>query len=171
MSASGMLVSSMYIGIFGLRKSKVFILSLFLVLSGLFYALIGLFTTVVLIILFTFLFFCTLPFVNTSLEVLIRSNVDNEKQGRIWALVYAISQVGYILAYGSAGFLADHLFNPLFDQNGALLHTVGQIIGVGPGRGIGFLFILSGLFVSVLALLIGRDKRIRALDLTQPVKL
>ena len=78
-------------------------------------------------------------------------------------MVYAISQVGYILAFGSAGFLADRLFNPLFYLDGALGSTVGRIIGTGPGRGIGFLFILSGLLVSILALIIGRVKKIRAL--------
>jgi MFS family permease len=164
-SASGMLVSSLFIGVFGIRKSKVFILSLFLALAGLFYALMGLFTTVVLIIIFGFLFFSTLPFVNTSLEVLIRSNVDNKIQGRVWSMVTAISQVGYILAFGSAGFLADHLFNPLFYPDGALAQTAGRIIGTGPGRGIGFLFLLSGVLVSIIALILGRVKIIRALEL------
>ncbi|MTI81453.1 MAG: MFS transporter [Firmicutes bacterium] len=165
-SASGMLVSSLFIGICGINKSKVIILSLSLALAGLFYALVGLSTTVTFIIIFCFLFFCTLPFVNTTLEVLIRRNVDNEKQGRVWSLVYAISQVGYILAFGSAGFLADYLFNPLFYPDGALSRTVGQIIGTGQGRGIGFLFFLSGLVVSILAIIIGRVKKIRALELS-----
>ncbi len=164
-SASGMLVSSLFIGIFGIRTSKVFILSMSLALAGLFYALMGLFPAVSLIIVFCFLFFSTLPFVNTSLEVLIRSNIDNEKQGRIWSLVYAISQVGYISAFASAGFLADHLFNPLFYSGGALSQTVGQIIGIGQGRGIGFMFVISGLLVSILALIIGRVKKIGELEL------
>lgn len=164
LSASGMLVSSLFIGIFGIKKSKVFILSLSLALAGLFYALIGLYTTVVLIIIFGFLFFSTLPYVNTSLEVLIRSNINNEMQGRVWSMVTTISQVGYILAFGSAGYLADHLFNPLFYPDGALGQTVGRIIGTGQGRGIGFMFILSGLLVSILALIIGRVKEISVLD-------
>lgn len=164
-SASGMLASSLFIGIFGIKKSKVFVLSLSLALAGLFYTLMGFFTKIFLIIVFCFLFFTTLPFVNTSLEVLIRTNVDNEKQGRIWSTIYAISQLGYIFAFGSAGFLADHLFNPLFYPDGALSQTVGQIIGIGQGRGIGFLFVISGLLVSILALIIGRVKKIGALEL------
>ncbi len=164
-SASGLLASSLFISIFGIGKNKVLILSLSLALAGLFYALMGLFTTIVLIVVFCFLFFSTLPFVNTSLEVLIRSNVDNAKQGRIWSMVYAISQIGYILAFGSAGFLADHLFNPLFCSGGALCQTAGQIIGTGQGRGIGFLFIISGLIVCILAFIIGRIKKIGALQL------
>lgn len=165
LSASGMLVSSLFIGIYGIKKGKVFILSLSLAFAGLFYALVGFTTTVVLIITFCFLFFSTLPFVNTTLEVLIRRNIDNKKQGRVWSLIYAVSQVGYILAFASAGFLADHLFNPLFYPKGALSQTVGLIIGIGKGRGIGFLFILSGLFVLILALIMGRIKQIRALEL------
>ncbi|WP_010496637.1 MFS transporter [Paenibacillus elgii] len=164
LSATGMLVSSLLIGVFGLKQSKVFILSLFLALAGLFYALMGLFPAVAMIIVFGFLFFVTLPFVNTSLEVLIRTNVDNENQGRVWSMVSAISQVGFILAFGSAGFLSDHVFNPLLLPDGALSQTVGQLIGTGQGRGIGLLFVLSGLLVSILGLMIGRVKKIKALE-------
>lgn len=112
-SASGMLVSSLLIGLFGMGKSKVFMLSFSLVLAGLFYALMGVFTSVWLIMVFGFLFFITLPFVNTSLEVLIRTNVENERQGRVWSMITAISQIGFVLAFGSAGFLADHVFKLL----------------------------------------------------------
>jgi len=169
-SASGMLASSLFIGILGIKKSMVSILSIFLALSGLFYALMGVFPSIIFTIFFGFLFFSTLPFVNTSVEVLIRRNADNERQGRLWSMVAIISQVGYILAFGSAGFLADHIFNPLFDPNGALSHTVGLLIGTGQGRGIGFIFILSGLCVSTLALVIGRVKKIKELDMELEIK-
>ncbi|MBG9943792.1 MFS transporter [Brevibacillus formosus] len=163
-SASGMLVSSLLIGLFGMGKSKVFMLSFSLVLAGLFYALMGVFTSVWLIMIFGFLFFITLPFVNTSLEVLIRTNVENERQGRVWSMITAISQIGFVLAFGSAGFLADHVFNPLFDPDRLLGQTVGQIIGTGSGRGIGFLFILSGVLVAILGIVIGRVRKIRDLE-------
>lgn len=165
-SASGMLASSLLIGIFGMGKKKVFFLSLFLALAGLFYALMGAFASVFLIIIFGFLFFLTLPFVNTSLEVLIRTNVENERQGRVWSMITAISQIGFILAFGSAGILADYLFSPMFEPDGALSTTVGQIIGTGPGRGIGFLFILSGVLVSILGIMIGRVSKIKELEHT-----
>ncbi|NTU30689.1 MFS transporter [Brevibacillus sp. HB1.1] len=163
-SASGMLVSSLLIGLFGMGKSKVIMLSFSLVLAGLFYALMGVFTSVWLIMVFGFLFFITLPFVNTSLEVLIRTNVENERQGRVWSMITAISQIGFVLAFGSAGFLADHVFNPLFDADQLLGQTVGHIIGTGPGRGIGFLFVLSGVLVTLLGIVIGRVRKIRDLE-------
>ncbi|HEX9062961.1 MAG TPA: MFS transporter [Clostridia bacterium] len=164
-SASGMLLSSLVIGVRGIGKNKVFILSAFLTLAGMFYALMGMFTSVTVITIFGFLFFFTLPFVNTNLEVLIRSNVDNEKQGRVWAIVYSVSQVGYILAFGSAGFLADRLFNPLFYSNGPFAQILKGIIGTGQGRGIGLMFVISGILVAVLGVTIGRVKKIKALEI------
>jgi hypothetical protein len=49
------------------------------------------------------------------------------------------------LAYLTAGPLADQVFGPLLAAGGPLASSVGRIIGVGPGRGIGLLFIVMGL--------------------------
>jgi MFS family permease len=106
-SASGMLLSSFIISTRGIKKNLIKILSVSLSLAGLFYSLMGLFPNVGIIIIFGFLFFSMLPFVDSSLEVLIRRNVDNEKQGRVWAIIYSVSQAGYLIAYATAGYLAD----------------------------------------------------------------
>jgi len=102
--------------------------------------------------------------VNTSLDVLVRQNVDNNIQGRVWSIVSLISQSGMVIAYCTAGFLADHVFDPLFQPNGLFAPTIGVMIGVGAGRGIGFMFILSGILVFIIAVMIGRIKVIRALE-------
>lgn len=49
------------------------------------------------------------------------------------------------LAYILAGPLVDRVFSPLLLKDGGLAGTMGRIIGVGPGRGIGLVFILMGL--------------------------
>jgi hypothetical protein len=50
------------------------------------------------------------------------------------------------IAYILAGPLADNVFRPLLAEGGPLAETiVGELIGVGPSRGIGLLFILIGL--------------------------
>lgn len=92
--AVGLLVSSLLIGIYGGKKNHVKTLSLFLALAGLFYALIGFTTNIYIIIIPGFLFFFTLAFIQTSIEVLIRQNTDNDKQGRVWSLVSVITQLG-----------------------------------------------------------------------------
>ena len=56
-------------------------------------------------------------------------------------------------SYLLAGPLADRVFEPLLIQGGPLANSVGRIIGIGPGRGIAFFFIIMG--VLVLATTIG----------------
>lgn len=163
-SASGMLVTSFLIGVFSKMKKQVSVLSVSLAFAGIFYALFGISTNVVFIIAAGFLFFSTLPFINTSLEVLIRKNVDNQIQGRVWSIVSLISQLGMIIAFAIAGILADTFFNPMFEDGGLLASTFGKIIGTGEGRGIGFMFVISGTLVNVLSLIISKINLIRALD-------
>jgi hypothetical protein len=43
------------------------------------------------------------------------------------------------------------VFNPLLVEGGALASTVGQVLGVGPARGTGLLFVVSGLLSVVVA--------------------
>jgi len=164
-AATGMLLTSLLIGLFSKTTRKVPILSVGLLLSGIFYALIGVSPSIMIITAFTFCFFLCLPFVNTSLDVLVRRNVDHQMQGRVWSIVSLISQMGMLIAFAIAGFMADHLFNPLLLKQGALSHSVGALIGVGPGRGIGLIFILSGLLNAVIAMVIARLKSLKTLDL------
>jgi sugar phosphate permease len=163
-SATGMLFSSLIIGIFSKTKKQVSILSVSLAFAGLFYALFGLSTNVIFITAVGFMFFSALPFINTSLEVLIRKNVENKVQGRVWSIVSLISQLGMIIAFSIAGILADKIFNPMLEKGGLLASSVGKIIGTGQGRGIGFMFLLSGLLVGLVSIIIRKSKTIGALE-------
>jgi DHA3 family macrolide efflux protein-like MFS transporter len=162
--AIGMLISSLIIGLFGGKRKHVLILSVFLGLMGICYSFIGVIESIWAIILPGFLFFFTVPFVNSSIEVLIRQNVSNEKQGRVWALISVITNIGAMLAYAIAGFLADKIFNPLLMPEGALSTTFGLMFGVGPGRGIAFIFFISGIFVVILSVVIFRSNSIQQLE-------
>ena len=155
-SATGMIVSSIIIGVFSKTTDQKKILSVSLALAGVFYALFGTSTNVAFITSIGFLFFATLPFINTALEVLIRTRVENEMQGRVWSIVSVISQLGMVFALCTAGYLADHLFNPLLTDGGILASTAGKIVGAGAGRGIGLMFFLSGLSVIVAASVVRR---------------
>lgn len=111
-----------------------------------------------------FLFFATLPFANISIDVLIRSNIDNKLQGRAWGLISLISQFGSVAAYASVGFLADYVFTPLLTDNGLLAGTIGRIIGTGAGRGTGFLIIIAGAILAISACFICKVQSIRKLE-------
>lgn len=163
-SAIGMLISSLCIGMFTITKKYSNMLVIGLLMSGLSFSLIGLSTNMYFIIAAGFIFLSSLPLVNTSADVLVRRNIPNEKQGRVWGIIGILSQIGFIIAYSLAGFLADYVFNPLLMEGGALADSVGSIIGVGPGRGIAFLFIIAGAFVMVIAAITSRLQAIKGLD-------
>ena len=106
--ALGMLVSSIVIGMVSLKKGYVKILSLSLAGAGFFMAVFGLKESIPLMCASGFFFFAMLPFANTALDYLLRTNIDNTCQGRAWGLIGVLSQVGYVAAYALAGVLADH---------------------------------------------------------------
>ncbi len=162
-SVSGMLLGGILMSLYKKIPQKIPLLSKGLLLCGMFFALMGASNNMIAITLFGFLAFLFLPLANTSLDFLIRSNVDNTIQGRIWSIVSLVSQLGMAIAFGIAGYLAD-AFNPLLQNNGPLSSTVGYLIGAGKGRGIGLLFIISGIMIIMIAILINRLTILKNLD-------
>ncbi len=136
--ASGMLVSGIILGMCGIKKNYIKVLSISLSMSGLFMIGFGLFENVILISLFGFLFFTMLPFANNSLDYLTRINIPDELQGRVWGLIGFISQLGYVVAYSISGIIADSL---------------GKIVG-SVGRGAAMTIELSGLFLFIISVFI-----------------
>jgi MFS transporter, DHA3 family, macrolide efflux protein len=161
-SASGMLLSSVFIGVCSKTPDQGRILGIAVPAAGFFFLLIGTTTDTLLITLCAFCFFITLPFVNTSLEVLFRQNIGTAMQGRAWSLVSLISQLGMVLALAVAGPLADHFFEPLLSVDGRLAQSIGHVIGTGTGRGSGMLVVISGGLLSLYALFATRKKVLRS---------
>ena len=160
-SSIGLIISSLIIGIFVISTKYTKQLVIGLGFAGYFISMMGLTTNIYFIGGAIFLLFASLPFVNTSAEVLIRKTIENEKQGRAWGIIGIISQLGYVVAYSISGLLADNVFNPLLVEGGVLASTIGSVIGTGQGRGIGLLFIISGMMVVLLAVITYKNKSIK----------
>ena len=75
------------------------------------------------------------------------SNPTPEVQGRVFAMRGAIAWSSFPLAYIVAGPLAEYIFQPLLVSEGLFANSLGKLIGVGEGRGIGLLFIAIGIFI------------------------
>ena len=74
-------------------------------------------------------------------------------------------RLSVLIAFLLAGTLADHVFEPLLaDASGAL----GSIIGSGPGRGIGLMYVLAGLFTMVIVAVAWNLPSIRNLETEVP---
>ncbi len=162
--ASGMLVSSVLLGILQIKKGYVKMLSISLFCEGLFMAAFGLRQNIALICISGFLFFAMMPFANASLDVLVRSNIKNDLQGRAWGLIGVISQLGFVAAYAISGVLADCVFTPLLIDGGVLADSVGKIIGTGSGRGTGFLIIIAGVLLCVTSVILYHIKSVKKLE-------
>lgn len=147
--ASGMLVSSLLLGIRGLKKGYAGVLSNSLMVAGLSMAAFGIWENMYPICVFGFLFFAMLPFANNCLDYLVRTNIPDELQGRAWGFIGFLSQIGYVVAYGTAGALADLL---------------GRRSGLGVGRGAAFVVMGAGVLLAVMAFAIRFIRWIRDLE-------
>lgn len=162
--ACGMLVSSIFIGILNIKDNYFRMLWIGLAANGTAMLLYGIRANIIYLGITGFLFFATLPFANTGIECLIRKNIDNHVQGRVWGLIGIISQSGYIFSYALCGVLADYIFTPLLMENGSLASGIGKLFGVGEGRGIGLMISVAGLLIIIMALLLSGMKKVRELE-------
>ncbi len=163
-SAISLLIVSIYLGIKPIKSKLVKIISVSLCLMGGTIVILGTLSNIVIITITSFLIFATIPFINVSVEVLIRNNVENQIQGRVWGVISLLSQLGYLFAYLLAGPLADYIFTPLLIEGGALANSVGSIIGTGEGRGVGLMFIIVGTCIIIIGLKVFRSNQLRNLE-------
>lgn len=147
--ASGMLVSGLFLGAKGIKKGYVKVLSVSLTVAGIAMIIFGLKENIYLICAAGFLFFAMLPFANNCLDFLVRTNIADELQGRAWGLIGFLSQIGYVVAYGLAGVLAD---------------GIGEWFQIGVGRGAAVVIMTSGVLLSIMALAVYPIKAIRELE-------
>ena len=147
--ASGMLLSGLFLGDRGIRGGYVKLLSASLAAAGVAMVLFGLKENIYLICAAGFVFFAMLPFANNCLDVLVRTNIADELQGRAWGLIGFLSQTGYVVAYGLAGVLAD---------------GIGARLQIGVGRGAAAVIMASGALLAIMALVIYPIRSVRALE-------
>ena len=144
-----MLVSSVIIGIRGLKENFTGILSISLAAAGLSMVGFGFRENVVMIGCFGFLFFFMLPFANNCLDYLVRTNIEDSRQGRVWGLIGFLSQIGYVVAYAASGLLADHAA------------AAGNI---SIGRGAAAVIMVSGMMLAGTAAVLYPLKDVRKLE-------
>jgi hypothetical protein len=113
---------------------------------GIFYILAGLRPNPILFTISDFFIFFMVPIVNGAIQVIYQKKVAPEVQGKVFAFRIAVTQGFLPLSFLLAGPLADRLFEPFMQADGPAANTIGEIIGIGHGRGIGLMFVIMGLF-------------------------
>jgi len=110
------------------------------------------------------LFLFTAPAVSGSAQTIWQSKVPPELHGRVFALRRMVSLGALPLAGLIAGPLSDRFFEPWMREGGALAGSVGRVMGTGPGRGIGLLFVLLGFLIGCAVLVTWLSPRTRNVE-------
>ncbi|MBM4429068.1 MAG: MFS transporter [Chloroflexi bacterium] len=164
----GLLAGSLMISAWGGPKRRVYgILGAHLVMGVVLFAA-GFPPSTWLLGAAAFLFFFSSPVSNACSQAIWLSKTAPDVQGRVFAVRRMIAWASLPLAYLLAGPLADRVFEPLLAEGGALAGTVGQLIGVGAGRGIGLLFIILGAVLLLVTLLAALYPRLRHVETELP---
>jgi MFS family permease len=141
----GWLTGSLCMSILGEPQSRIYGILGFVLLQG-FLLLLGAFQLSIVVVsvgIFGYLF--AYPVLLSCSQAIWQNKVQAEFQGRVFGVRYLVEHLPPPIAYLTVAPLADHVFEPLLSKQGRLADSIGQIIGVGPGRGIALMFILIGL--------------------------
>jgi MFS family permease len=164
----GMLVGSLTVSAWGGPKRRIAAIMGGIALGGLLVAVSGLRPSLPVIAAGSVTLMLLLPVVNTASQVVWQLKVPPGMQGRVFSLRRMLAQAASPLAIVLSGPLADRVFEPMLAEGGSLAGSLGRVIGTGPGRGIGLMFVLAGLGTALMAAIGWLHPRIRRLETEIP---
>jgi len=164
----GLLAGSALMSAWGGARRKMYSLLGAQFVFGLCIGLAGLRPNPVLIGAATFAFFALLPIAQSSSQAIWQAKVAPDVQGRVFAVRALIANIATPLSYLLAGPLADKVFEPWMAPGGLLAGVVGTITGVGAGRGIGLIFTVMGLSITLATVVGFMNPRIRRVERELP---
>jgi amino acid adenylation domain-containing protein len=94
-----------------------------------------------------------LTLLNGIYATIVQVKVPQRFHGRVFAMNTIIAWATVPFGWGLVAPNAAGLLDPLLAKGGALAPTVGTLIGTGPGRGIGFMYVVFGLAIVAVALI------------------
>lgn len=98
----------------------------------------------------------------------VQVKVAQRFHGRVFALNTVISWSTLPLGFGLVAPLGSKLFEPLLAKHGALAGTVGRVLGTGPGRGTGLLYVVFALVMAAIVLVSVRLRSLKNFDTDVP---
>jgi len=164
-SGFGMLAGSVAIGAWGGPQRRIRGVVGFIVLAAVGLVVMGLHPSPLLIGAGFFILLFSVPIASGCNQALTQVKIEPSVQGRVFAVRGMISQSMMPVAFLTAGPLADRVFGPAMAAGGVLADTVlGQVLGIGPGRGIGLMFLLSGVVLIAVSGAAWSNRHIRNVE-------
>jgi MFS family permease len=148
----GMVAGSLVMSFWGGGKTSIYTLFIFSALNGIGLIIAGAKPFIPTITLGLCISFFTIPIILSTNYTIWQTNVHPKVQGRVLSLLGTVTGLGLALGNLTASPLADRILEPMLSPEGLLSTTVGQLIEIGEGRGIGFLMIIEGLIVFITSI-------------------
>lgn len=167
-AGSGMLIGSIVLAVTGGPRRLVPGLFGAMFVGGTGILVMGLRPNVYLITAACFTFFLAMPFAQGCFETLFRKKIVADMQGRVFAFTRTFVMVSTTLAYVVGGPLAEYVFEPMMAEGGRLSASLGRLLGVGPGRGIGLLLVVAGILILLITSSGFASARVRRVETELP---
>ncbi|HEX4961615.1 MAG TPA: MFS transporter [Thermoanaerobaculia bacterium] len=164
-AAVGVLLGGLGVAIWGIPRHRVLGVLGVLAIQSVILFLGGARPSIPLIAIASFAFMLTVPVAMAANQTILQSKIAPAVQGRVLAVSTMVSAGSLPLAVLAAGPLADRVFGPLLLPGGALAATaVGRLLGTGPGRGVGLMFLCLGAAALIAVGIAALNPRLRNLE-------
>ncbi|MFC7644710.1 MFS transporter [Streptosporangium lutulentum] len=157
----GGLIMSLWGGPRRLRMRGVLLCTLALGVSS---AVTGLRSDLVVITVGAFGMALCLTLLNGIYATIVQVKVPQRFHGRVFALNTVISWSTLPIGFGLVAPGVSALLEPMLADGGTLASTAGVLVGTGPGRGIGFMYVLFAVGIVGTALIALRTRSLSGFD-------
>jgi MFS transporter, DHA3 family, macrolide efflux protein len=120
--------------------------------------------SVVAIAVAAFLFMAAMALILTINQGIWQTKVEPHMLGRAMAVQNIVASVPQIIAYATAGFIADRVFGPLVGVHQVRSAALAVLVGHGAGRGTALLTMTMGLVIALTAGIAAMSPRLRRLE-------
>ncbi|WP_432970256.1 MFS transporter [Dactylosporangium sp. CA-233914] len=144
------------------RRMRVVVLGT--VVQGAFGVLTGLRPSVALVAVGLAGMLGMLAIIRGTYGTIVHTKVPQRLQGRVFAVNQMISWSTIPLGFAVLTPLWAHVFEPMLRPEGALAGSLGLLVGTGPGRGIGLMYVVFGLVMAVSSMVCLRVGRVARFD-------
>jgi MFS transporter, DHA3 family, multidrug efflux protein len=119
--------------------------------------------SIILLIIGTMIWMCLVPFIEATEQTIVQKVVPADRQGRVFGFAHSVEQAASPLTAFMIGPIAQFVFIP-FMTNGRGVELIGDWFGVGEGRGIALVFIISGIIGLMVTIIAMRSKAYKLLS-------
>ena len=157
----GMLIGTVIMSAWGGPKQRVLGVIGSGVVAGVGVMIMGLRANIYTLVTGGVLMMIVMPILGGSSQALWQVKTPPDIQGRVFSIRRMMAWALILIAFPIAGPLADFVFEPAMAEGGVLAPIFGPLIGVGEGRGIGLMFLVSGALIILTSVVFYFSPRVR----------